>query len=390
MLNFPQNARDHFSCDCDPCEFAITHGEEIMPKRVPPQKPIQQIQDKDLGLLLRKLQAPNKLTRSVRIRIPETCVCNEGEIKFIAYYDESEGFIKFIQKPTFQQTKQFLNERRPPDSLAVIIKYIDNNMQVMTDMEFTILMMKRKIDPIWSQILYIQNFNSNKNYELQHYEFKHSFDSKYPEFDLARIEILILNGEIARASSDFVPMVREEAYENSLSQDQYCRYMVYKMVHYADVFGGIQITEGKFSFHKKTFISMEKMEYTDLDRKALFDSEILLRKKKMIDEDMFQFQKLIDQNVKKEREYALKVYREILDMDNGLDQQSHLLKNKLSVIGYDLKKYSQSIQSNFQQVMVSKDPASTLKELVIEQKVNEEKLTSILKPKKGEKTKKKM
>lgn len=39
-------------------------------------------------------------------------------------------------------------------------------MQVMTDMEFTILMMKRKIDPIWSQILYIQNFNSNKNYEL--------------------------------------------------------------------------------------------------------------------------------------------------------------------------------------------------------------------------------
>lgn len=32
---------------------------------------------------------------------------------------------------------------------------------------------------------------------------------------------------------------------------------------------------------------MEKMEYIDLDRKALFDSEILLRKKKMIDEDMF-------------------------------------------------------------------------------------------------------
>lgn len=29
------------------------------------------------------------------------------------------------------------------------------------------------------------------------------------------------------------------------------------------------------------------MEYTDLDRKALFDSEILLRKKKMIDDDMF-------------------------------------------------------------------------------------------------------
>lgn len=44
--------------------------------------------------------------------------------------------------------------------------------------------------------------------------------------------------------------------------------------------------------------------------------------------------------MKKEREYALKVYREILDMDNGLDQSSHLLKNKLSVIGYDLKKYS--------------------------------------------------
>lgn len=30
-------------------------------------------------------------------------------------------------------------------------------------------------------------------------------------------------------------------------------------------------------------------------------------------------------------------------MDNGLDSSSHLIKNKLSVIGYDLKKYSQNI-----------------------------------------------
>jgi hypothetical protein len=28
---------------------------------------------------------------------------------------------------------------------------------------------------------------------------------------------MILNGEIARASSDFVPMTREETYENSLT-----------------------------------------------------------------------------------------------------------------------------------------------------------------------------
>lgn len=52
--------------------------------------------------------------------------------------------------------------------------------------------------------------------------------------------------------------------------------------------------EAKFSFNKKTLITVERIEYTDLDRKAMFDSEILLRKKKMIDEDMFQFQKLID------------------------------------------------------------------------------------------------
>lgn len=119
-----------------------------------------------------------------------------------------------------------MNERRSPDPLAVILKFIDSkaflwidNVQVMTEMEFTILMMKRKIDPIWSQILYIQNFHSSKNYDLQHYEFKYSFDSKYDEFDKARTEIMILNGEIARASSDFVPMAREEAYENSLSTE---------------------------------------------------------------------------------------------------------------------------------------------------------------------------
>jgi hypothetical protein len=30
-------------------------------------------------------------------------------------------------------------------------------------------------------------------------------------------------------------------------------------------------------------------------------------------------------------------------MDTGLDQSSHVVKNKLSVIGYDLKKYNQTI-----------------------------------------------
>lgn len=29
------------------------------------------------------------------------------------------------------------------------------------------------------------------------------------------------------------------------------------------------------------------MEYVDLDRKMMFDSEILLKKKKLVDDDMF-------------------------------------------------------------------------------------------------------
>jgi hypothetical protein len=33
--------------------------------------------------------------------MPETCVCIEGEIKFISYFDESEGYLKYLIKPTF-------------------------------------------------------------------------------------------------------------------------------------------------------------------------------------------------------------------------------------------------------------------------------------------------
>lgn len=68
------------------------------------------------------------------------------------------------------------------------------------------LIMRRKIDPIWDQLLYIQNFDQSKSFDLYNFDFKYDIESKYEEFERAKVEILILNGEIPRASSDFVPL----------------------------------------------------------------------------------------------------------------------------------------------------------------------------------------
>lgn len=38
-----------------------------------------------------------------------------------------------------------------------ICKYVDQNLQIMTDVELTILLNKRKIETIWKDILYIQS-----------------------------------------------------------------------------------------------------------------------------------------------------------------------------------------------------------------------------------------
>ena len=105
---------------------------------------------------------------------------------------------------------------------------------------------------------------------------------------------MILNGEIPRASSDFVPIAQEEAYEQSLCLPEYCRYVAYKIIHYVEIFGYLKIIEGRFSFYQKTLCSVEKMETITSHRQSYFDSEILLKRKKIENEDDFFCERIIE------------------------------------------------------------------------------------------------
>lgn len=155
----------------------------------------------------------------------------------------------------------------------------------MGDNEFLILMTKRRIDPIWNTVLYIQTMITAKNFTLYHVDFNYEVESERLQFFRAKTEILVLSGEISRAASDYVSIDSEEQYEDSLSVEDYCRYVTYKMVHYVDIFGGARINSAKFSFFGKLFVTVEKMDLVEITRKLLFDSENLLKKKKIENED---------------------------------------------------------------------------------------------------------
>ncbi|KAL4435112.1 hypothetical protein ABPG74_003605 [Tetrahymena malaccensis] len=125
-------------------------------------------------------------------------------------------------------------------------KYDQDHTTVINESDFLTLMMKRKIDPIWSNVHYIQNIIKVKKnkFQYQHYFFIYE-DVKDDElFYRAFKDIQILNGEISSVSSEFVPIDVEEEFETRLMYDQiveYQKYITCKIFHFLQTFHSVTL-----------------------------------------------------------------------------------------------------------------------------------------------------
>jgi hypothetical protein len=70
-------------------------------------------------------------------------------------------------------------------------------------------MMKRKTDPVWNTIQFVQNYvvPRRQNFELITVQFEWTRYKWRRNWDRARIEMLYLNGDISKASEDYIPLV---------------------------------------------------------------------------------------------------------------------------------------------------------------------------------------
>ena len=96
-----------------------------------------------------------------------------------------------------------------------------------------------------------------------------------PLFEKSMKEILYLNGDLAKASEEYIPVAEEELFEFTLRQqnpEQYCLYMVYKIVHYLEIISGVRVRKLVAEFVKDSagvywLIDVFKLDYKELGTK---------------------------------------------------------------------------------------------------------------------------
>lgn len=108
-----------------------------------------QIQGFDDSMLL-KTQSSNQ-TNEARTSKPRRLVGNAVQLKLVLKQD--------------QETQEQHLEKNSKE--AVVCKYEDENAQIMNEVEFLNLMMRRKADPVWSKIQYVQNFVRPRKYAFE-------------------------------------------------------------------------------------------------------------------------------------------------------------------------------------------------------------------------------
>lgn len=91
-----------------------------------------------------------------------------------------------------------------------------------------------------------------------------------PLFERAKPEILYLNGDLPRASDDFIPQIEEEKFEEDLksaSAKRYCKYLLYKIVHFLEIISFVQVQTMVGDFMRDNYglywlLNLSKVQYT--------------------------------------------------------------------------------------------------------------------------------
>lgn len=105
--------------------------------------------------------------------------------------------------------------------------------------------------------------------------FNYEEDKLKPHFVKSMKEILFLNGELAKASMDYIPIEEEEAFEYSLKASnpkQYCLYTVYKIVHFLEIISKIRVRKLRADFVRDVLgnfwlIDISHLDYQEIKNK---------------------------------------------------------------------------------------------------------------------------
>jgi hypothetical protein len=152
--------------------------------------------------------------------------------------DEKRGYRTDGMSPT-RKEKKVLETTAHKE--IVICKYTDTSMQVMSELDFSYLMMKRKLEAVWTQFDYIQTYiklSKDHPYFIK-VDFDFERDTKNPLYERARHFIYYLAEEREPELEGFDYASEEDHFEENLKANdiyEYCQYVNFKFVCYLDAY----------------------------------------------------------------------------------------------------------------------------------------------------------
>ncbi|CAD8146605.1 unnamed protein product [Paramecium pentaurelia] len=208
------------------------------------------------------LKALQPLTlKTFRFNIPEISIFNQGEVELFISQRKTNLYGQYKQLRNLPHYR--LKSLMPKN--GCICKFVDQNLQIMTDVELNILLNKRRIETIWKDILYIQS-----QYLVdQRILYVAEQDDYTMLYKRAYIEVGILTKDIVIASSQYITDEEEDQYERSLSHEQLCQYYTYKIIHFLEKVRSIKITHGIFKWSIENsrsyyFIDSQNVSYKNI------------------------------------------------------------------------------------------------------------------------------
>ncbi|CAD8134814.1 unnamed protein product [Paramecium octaurelia] len=216
--------------------------------------------------ILKALQPQSHKT--FRFNIPEISIFNQGEVELFISQRRTNlnGQYKQLRNLPHYRLKALMPKN------GCICKYVDQNLQMMTDFELNILLNKRRNETIWKEIFYLQS-----QYLVdQRVLYVAELDDSTNLYKRAYIEVGILTKDIVIASSQFITDEEEDQYERSLTQESLCQYYTYKIIHFLEKVRNIKITHGIFKW------SIEKLRhYYFVDAQNVSFQNIVVEDKKL-------------------------------------------------------------------------------------------------------------
>ncbi|CAK62123.1 unnamed protein product (macronuclear) [Paramecium tetraurelia] len=93
---------------------------------------------------------------------------------------------------------------------AVLVKFDDDSVQIMTEAEFFLLMSKRKGDKFWNKIFSILNYIKQRVFLTHRIHFNRKRDSNHTYFERSAMETRIIRGEVISASTEYISQAIED------------------------------------------------------------------------------------------------------------------------------------------------------------------------------------